>query len=220
MKYGSFPSEEEMLMQMQYGSLRVGRAIALVAGAGGAAVLTSTFDVEIEGWGVSNGNPSFVPTGGNPDSYLSVFDANGLTMELRAPGKFLRPLMVGGAISFEAIEEGNPYLDFSGFGIVTIEGAGDSVSADLFAGDLGDVWTTVSGALTGAQFGVSDARFAMIAANPTAIRVTIESGSEVSERVGFDNFAIDVVSAVVPLPAAAPMLIAGLAAIGLLGWRR
>ncbi|MGB0384154.1 MAG: Ig-like domain-containing protein [Ardenticatenaceae bacterium] len=71
----------------------------------GRAIAASTFDANNEGWTIAGGasGPSYSPTGGNPDGYISASDAPGDYWYWQAPAKFLGDLSSAykGKLSFD-----------------------------------------------------------------------------------------------------------------------
>lgn len=85
---------------------------------------------------------------------------------------------------------------------------GDTVSISAFFGAnfLGSIVATANGMLDFSGFGTLD-------------RLFFDDNST-GAGVGYSTFSFEPASAVVPLPAAAPLLLGGLAALGLFGRRR
>ena len=94
--------------------------LTVLSGAAPAALadVVSTFDTDDEGW-VVEGDPTtafFVPTGGNPDGYVSATDSgSGDVMYWSAPAKFLGDVSeaYGNSLSFDLRQDQatNPFED-------------------------------------------------------------------------------------------------------------
>ena len=149
---------------------------------------------------MTGGTLSFHVSGGNPGGYILATDTQSSEMRLTAPAKFVaKALKNGGEISFNAREEVNPHGNWPSFGEITLEGAGESLVHDFFIGDLTSEWTHISAPLTASAWDVSDQDlWNRVLANVTGIIINVESGAQVSEAVGFDNFSVTAV----PLPSA------------------
>ena len=186
-----------------------------------AAVITSTFDTNTEGFTLSGGSLTHVPTGGNPDGALQAVDTlSNNQMMLTLPSKFIRPLVLGDQLKFDARETVNPNDNFGSFGEVTITGNGKSRTRDFFSGDLPDAWTSVVIDFTASAWGIvsqsGEDDFADLLGNLESIVINIESGSRRSETVLIDNVMLTTAGEI-PVPAAA-ILFAPFACAAL--WRR
>ena len=200
-------------------------AVCALPSVAGAAAFGTGFDSVDEGWTLTGGGAlTFEATGGNPGGYLKATDTTGGFMTLVAPPTYAGIAVAnGGTLSFDFIEWQNPNSDNASAGIVTLTGGGLSASRDLIAGDPGNTWENYSAVLDATGWGVSDSVWATILGELTGITIDVESGSQISEIIGFDNFAISVVPtdpSVIPLPASLPLLLGGIGVFGVVARRR
>jgi len=172
-----------------------------LAGAASAAPITAAFDSDAEGFTGNGHTVVWTATGGNPDGYIRVTDTQGGIGSIDAGASLIKPLMVGGQISFDAILFSASGDDFDGFGEITLSGGGFTATADAAVGipSIGS-WTTYATDLTAATWGLADADFATMLANLDGISLVTETTVGVNEVLGIDNFTVD---SAVPVPAAA-----------------
>lgn len=199
-------------------ALALAAGLGLVAsGAAQAATQSSTFDTDAEGWTVFGGVLGYMDTGGNPGGYITARDNLNNFMELVAPASYTGiSLLNGGMLSFDFINDnGVGGTSLSGFGTVTLQGGGLSAELDITSALPGSAWQTASTTLSSTVWGLSEPNWTTLISDITAIRIEVESLNGLIERVGFDNFKVDVV-APIPLPAGLPLALGGLAALGLL----
>ena len=197
-------------------------ALLITASTAAAASFTSAFSTGTEGWTANGGFLSYEPSGGNPGGYLFVDDSVGTEMFVTrsfAPGSLA--LLDEGEIGFDFIEFINPNSNFGGAGNVTLlsHTTSETATLDLITGDPGTTWVRYSSTLTEALWTPSGALdWSTFLSDISEIRVNVESGSEVTEEIGFDNFSVEIVAAPIPLPASLPLLAVG--AAGLFAMRR
>lgn len=186
----------------------------------GAAVISSTFDVDDEGWigRPGEGSLAYVATGGNPGGYISITDIGGGSpgSGAFAPGKFLGDLsgFDSGLLSVDMASFAGGGTTFPFFGTVEITGAGDSAFFDLtVTAPPSNTWVTYSVSLDAAIWGKTELEWAAILADVTLIAINTDA-FDGADTIGVDNFAISSV----PVPAAVWLFGSGL--IGLIGLSR
>lgn len=198
------------------------RALACAALAAGAVshahASVSTFDAGPDGWGASFGSAAWVGAGGNSGGYLRL-EAPGLGPSGRASAAAIflgdQTHMLGTMLVFDAIVlEGPLSLDPTPGTpwsvVVTIVNSSmkQGVASRVFTDGvrLEAPWTTLSAALTGAEWGVTDKKFAHILAGVTDITIEVLANEIPAPfAYGVDNFGL------IPTPGAAALLvIAGL----------
>jgi hypothetical protein len=213
-------------------------SVGILARAAQATTIVSTFDSGLDGWGMADtlGSTGHVATGGNPGGYFWHDNSEFLFSILLAPAAYLGNLssFVGGTFSFDGIQLGNGGIFFDGphgipggyyldYGTIQIVGSAGTAQVDLLpngATPLLGSWQSYSIALTGGAWGLSDAAFAAILSDVTALTINIEGlwGAEVN---GIDN--VRLISATddsVPDPGALALLGLGLFGIGGLGRKK
>lgn len=155
----------------------------------------SEFSIGVEDWTGSGGNLVYI-NDGNSGGFLRLDDTQNTEMSLSAPSKFLGDLSFfkDGILSFDATEFSNrPAGTFSSFGEVTLSSSADSITVDLAPepdAPIKDIWTTYSIKLSATEWGVSEARWEALLADITSININLESGAQIQESVGFDNFVL------------------------------
>jgi hypothetical protein len=187
-----------------------------------ALTIESTFDSDLEGWGVGGVAPptiQHVTSGGNPGGYLWAMDA---TFEsfITAPDKFLGDLtaFVGGTMTFDHLAISGPVDPPGMSGQVTILSSAGSTSATVVPPplNLGE-WKYGEVSLTHDAWGVSEALWKAILADVTEIQVVVDtSTASGGEASGMDNFRIT--SSSVPEPSTMRLFASAL--VGLVGVRR
>lgn len=190
-------------------------ALALLAAAlpaRAAGPLTYGFDTDAQGWTVFDGGlPVHQASGGNGGGFLAITDSTGGDFLAVAPAALggNRSAWLGGSLVFDAINLSHEAPDWSGFGQVTLQGAGLTLVRDTIADneppDDGQ-WHRYSVPLTVAVWG-AELPTVLGALSGLAIKGEFHNG--VSETVGLDNITL----APVPEPASAALLAAGLAGL-------
>jgi hypothetical protein len=184
-----------------------------------ATTITSTFDVDLDGWTAQHGVLVYNASGGNPGGYLEEDDDGQSNMQADAPAKFIIGDLTGYSISVDLNVLGTlPTNPFGGFGKLTLYNGAASMTADL--GDPAIGWTHYSTALTLTAFG-NDANFNTIITNVTKIQIALDPVNQQSgDATGMDNFTLSNTDADSPVPEPATLGIAGLALIAVAVVRR
>jgi hypothetical protein len=180
-----------------------------------AAVISSTFDTDDEGWiGIpGEGSVAFFPTGGNPGGHIRVTDIGGggpFGSGAIAPPKFRGDLSEfdGGILSVDLAPFAGGGGTFSTFGIVRISGGGDTALLDLTT-TAPSTWQTFSGPLTAAAWGKTSVEWMTILAGVTEILIATDA-FDGPDTIGIDNFTMSEV----PIPEPGSLaLVAGAAAV-------
>ena len=178
-----------------------------------AAVITSGFDFDDEGWtGIpGEGSVAFAASGGNPGGHIRVTDIGigGLFGSgAIAPNKFLGDLSAfnNGTLSTDLATFAGGGSTFSTFGIVRISGAGDEALFDLAtAAPAPGTWQSYSTPLSAAAWGKTPLEWTAILTDVTEVLIATDAFDGL-DTIGVDNFAFTPV----PLPAAAWLLGSGL----------
>jgi Laminin B (Domain IV) len=207
----SLPSLRATLIAV---SSAVCTALPLAASAAG-------FDSSAEGWTTTNGGAqTWVAGGGNGGGWLRVADDSNDDFLLNAPAAWLGNWsgLLGGTLSFDALNVNNESPDWAPFGEVVITGAAGSVVLDAVAANqppADGLWHTYSVTLSPAA-GWSGASLAAVLANVTSLTIKGEFHAGVSEVVGIDNIQVSAV----PEPANAALLLGGIALLATLRRKR
>lgn len=198
-----------------------GAALAGLSCPSAAHAAVSAFEFGAEGWAASFGSVVWMPGSGNPGGFLRL-EAPGFgpSAVASAASTFLgdQSHMLGGAFRFDAVVLDGPLSLDPTPGTpwsVSVTIANDSmksgVATRVFTDGvrLGDTWATLSAALVGAEWGVSDKTLASILAGVTNITVEILPNEIPAPfAFGLDNVGI------VPTPGAAALFaLAGLALV-------
>ena len=220
---------------MHYKGIPVMSALlSLLLGTVQAASITSTFDVNDEGWtGIpSEGLVAFTGVGGNPDGHIRVTDigAGGLLGSgAIAPSKFLGDLsgFDNGMLSVDMATFGGGGATFPIFGTVRISGGGDSAQFDLvdnappFA-----TWQNFSASLTAEDWGKTDSEWNNILEDVTEIAMSTDA-FDGGDTIGVDNFEISLNPtppnpgpSTIPEPSTLLLFGSGLAGLGVWRYRK
>lgn len=162
-----------------------------------AAVITSTFDLNADGWtGIpGEGSVAFLPAGGNPGGHIRVTDIGvGGTLGSGAvvPSQFLGNLTAfdDGVLAVDLATFVGGGATFPIFGTVRITGAGDSALFDLTAtAPPAGVWRSFSAPFSAAAWGKTSADWAAILANVTEIAMSTDA-FDGADTIGIDNFTL------------------------------
>lgn len=185
------------------------------------AATAAGFDTGDEGWtSIDGGAQTWVATGGNGGGWLRVADISDADFLLRAPSPWLGNWsgLLGGTLSFEALNVNNESPDWAPFGEVVITGTAGSVTLDIAAANnppADGQWHRY-GVLLAPSAGWSGASLSSVLANVTSLTIKGEFHAGVTEVVGIDN--IQVTS--VPEPTSAALLLGGLALLASLRRKR
>jgi hypothetical protein len=187
--------------------------LLLLANPVNAAVITSGFDFDDEGWtGIpGEGSVAFAASGGNPGGHIRVTDIGigGLFGSgAIAPNKFLGDLSAfnNGTLSTDLATFAGGGPTFSTFGIVRISGAGDEALFDLATtAPAPGTWQSYSTPLSADAWGKTPLEWTAILADVTEVLIATDAFDGL-DTIGVDNFALTPV----PLPAAAWLLGSGL----------
>jgi hypothetical protein len=194
-----------------------------------AAIISSTFDTDADGWtGIpGEGSVAYSATGGNPGGHIRVTDIGSggvLGSGAVAPSKFLGNLSAfdAGTLSVDlSIISGRGGGTFSTFGRVWIQGGGTGAFLDLIvvAPPIGGPWVSLSATLSAANVSVTDAVWASILADVTEIQFGTDA-FDGDDTTGMDNFSISTAQINVPEPSALAIFGLGLAGLGFMRRRR
>ena len=212
---------------MHHSLVRVANATALAAVAifvslsAHAVTITSTFDVDAEGWtGIpGEGSLSYVAAGGNPDGHVRITDI-GVGGPLGS-GAIAGPAFNGNLSAFDGGTLSTDMATFAGgggtfgiFGTVRITGSGSEAFFDLTATAPGfAVWQSYLAPLTAAAWGVSVADWTAILASVTEIAISTDA-FDGNDTIGIDNFSLMSSTGAVPEPATLLLLGLGIAGMG------
>lgn len=183
------------------------KAVLLVAGlalAAGqyanAAAITSSFDVDGEGWVANPGEGAlnFVATGGNPGGHIRITDI-GIGGVPFGSGAFAGPAVLGDLSAFDG---GTISLDmatfagfggtFASFGELQLSGGGDIALLDIAvsAPSPAGVWQTFSAGFDAASWGKSQSEWLAIISDVSSLGVPTDA-FDGADTIGIDNFTIE-----------------------------
>jgi hypothetical protein len=187
-----------------------------------AAVLSSTFDTDDEGWTANPGEGSltYFATGGNPGGHIQITDIGGGSVPFGS-GVFVGPKFLGDLTAFDG---GTISLDmatfaggggtFASFGAIQLSGGGDVAILDIaVVAPQFEVWETFSGSFNAASWGKSQDEWLAILSDVTSIGSPTDA-FDGADTIGIDNFTI----AAVPLPTS--VLLFGSGLLGMIGISR
>lgn len=199
---------------------------------GAFSTVSSTFDVDAEGWiaqelGGSTNTMTYHATGGNPGGYLNALDIqDGRTWYWIAPSKFLGndSQAYGGALSFDLREHGTgaQYDDID----VRLTGGGLTIAFNTPNNPaVGNTWTHYSVGLVETGWHLNDlngaavtqAQFQQVLASLTSLRIRGEYVNG-DDNGDLDNVIMEGPATGVPAPGGLTLL--GVGTLGLLGWSR
>ncbi len=188
-----------------------------------AAVITSGFDFDDEGWsGIpGEGSVAFAASGGNPGGHIRVTDIGSggrFGSGAIAPNKFLGNLLAfdNGILSVDLVTFAGGGSTFSSFGIVRILGASDEALFDLATtAPARGTWQSYSAPLSAAAWGKTPIEWTAILADVKEVLIATDA-FDGADTIGVDNFTL----APVPLPAASWLLLSGIGGLSLLRWRQ
>src|SRR5688572_11907373 len=98
---GGFSAGGSVMRNVSLSALALMGACGVGASSVAADTISSTFDVDADGWTTTNVVPVFTPAGGNPGGFLLVDNPETTITEMIAPAKFLGDLSLlnGGTLS-------------------------------------------------------------------------------------------------------------------------
>lgn len=190
-------------------------ALPLAASAAG-------FATDAEGWTTTHGGvQTWISSGGNGGGWLRVADDSSDDFLLNAPTAWLGNWsgLLGGTLSFDALNVNNESPDWAPFGEVTITGTAGTVVLDAVAANSPPAdgqWHRYSVLLSPAAGWSGTAPLAAVLANVTSLTIKGEFHAGVTEVVGMDNITVSAV----PEPGSAALLLAGGGLLALLRRRR
>lgn len=175
------------------------------------AASAASFDGGPEGWTTLDGGlQTWVATGGNGGGWLRIADDTGGDFLLNAPAAWLGTWsgLLGGTLSFDALNVSNHPGDWPGFGEVRITGPAGSVFLDIVttpAPPPDGAWHRYSVTLSPSAGWTGDS-LAAVLAEVRSLTIKGEFHNGVFETVGIDNIQVTAV----PEPASAALLLGGL----------
>jgi hypothetical protein len=183
-----------------------------------AAVISSTFDADAEGWigTPGGGSCTWFASGGNPDGHIRCTDISGgpVASGANAPSKFLGDLSAfdNGSLSVDLATFGGSGATFPNFGRVRISSAVDTAFFDLATtAPARGTWPTFSAPLTAAEWGKTSLEWMAILADVTEIVVQTDA-FDGPDTIGIDNFTI-MSQAPIPEPGSLALVAGGAAVI-------
>lgn len=168
--------------------------IVILTGSLKAETISSSFDVDLDGWTATGVSLAHQASGGNPGGFLQGEDVP-FTSLIYAPGKFLGDLSAfnGGALSFDHLAISGPTSPPANSGRVTITGQGGLMATSIVVDPpltIG-IWKSGQVSLEASAWGVSESDWTTILSDVTEMSVVIDTSDQGGgELSGFDNFAI------------------------------
>lgn len=192
----------------------------LIVGFSGSAfamMITSTFDVNDDGWTaqVGEGEITYQATGGNPGGFLSIQDVGPASYVVYPPSKFKGDLSQfdGGLLSYDiiVIYPTTPLASVgSGFGRIQLEGGGSNATFDYApypSVPSFDFWKTYYVPMTAEAWHTTPENWATVLSDVTNFHITFDLIPG-EDTIGLDNFKL------APIPEPTTILLLG---FGLLG---
>jgi hypothetical protein len=162
-----------------------------------APPVSSTFDVDEEGWVVKDlfcSNYGVVntyavtwhPTGGHPGGYISAIDPSTHCFFFDAPVAYLgdQSSRIGGSLQFSIRTDLNNWEPGS---VMLLVGNGGQVLLHSFAHPDEDIWQVRTVPLNHIAFNTSEATFAAVMSNLEALRISGEFGAVIEETSDLDS---------------------------------
>lgn len=200
------------LLQLKMRTLQI-CAVFLIMQNAYAQRISSTFDVDADGWTVINndgswnfgrGNgPEYFTTGGNPDGHIQVVDNIPGAYTAVAPSKFHGDWSAynNGIISFDArAVSGLALPERVEFGLLTISSPYGVAQLDIAPTAPTSVFTVYSVNLTDSIWGKTASEWQLILSNVSSVTIIIEYSIAGigDDRVAFDNFVVGQPNIVLP----------------------
>ena len=180
-----------------------------------AATISSTFDVDEEGWAAfpGEGSLAYFGSGGNPGGHIQITDIGAGGSGVFVGPQFLGDLSTfdGGTMSLDMATFAGGGSTFASFGRIQISGGGDVAVFDVaVVAPPFEVWQAYSAPLDAASWGKSQSEWLAILSDVTSIGIPTDA-FDGADTIGIDNFTIRAV----PVPAAVWLFGSGL--LGLIG---
>lgn len=171
--------------------------LGIVLHATAAPPVSSTFDVDEQGWVVRDLNCSnygvvnsyavtWHSTGGHPGGYISAIDPSNNCFFFDAPAAYLgdQSSRIGGSLQFSVRTDLNNWEP--GSVVLLVGNSGQVLVHDFVQPDL-NIWQVRKVPLDHIAFGTSEATFEAVMSNLEALRISGEFGSIVDEISDLDS---------------------------------